>query len=104
MWHARLQLIIGFIFVKSILLLLFFAEKREKEKLEKAERQRQHELEKAEKAKKAAYALEQQEKAELQQRYTIGRKQKNRSNHIDYWLNSCNFTIFFFLLGWNVKN
>ena len=52
----------------------FFAEKREKEKSEKAERQRQHELEKAEKAKKAAYALEQQEKAELQQRYIIGCK------------------------------
>ena len=77
------------ILVTSIeLLLLFFAEKREKEKAEKAERQRQHELEKAEKAekaKKAAYALEQQEKAELQQRYIIGRKQKkNLSNHFDY--------------------
>ena len=78
-----MQLIIGLIFINSILwyiiTLFFFAEKREKEKSEKAERQRQHELEKAEKAekaKKAAYALEQQEKAELQQRYTIGRKQK----------------------------
>ena len=92
-----MQLIIGFIFINSIII-IFFAEKREKEKSEKAERQRQHELEKAEKAekaKKAAYALEQQEKAE-QQRYTISRRQKNLSNHINYWLNSCNFTIFSF--------